>query len=255
MKAKARYEPLCDAADGQRFRVRAEILDNSEDYITVQMGCYLEGVVNLPWAEYSSADLEIRYGSQLDLARKIRTMVRRSLERLGFELDARTAMQYRGTAEETQLLMSNKEWKSLLERQPAKPVRSTRPNPPGPMAPVPAPKAPVGYYDQQSADASRLMEEQFRKLFPGDNPIVPWGDSESVTDSIPQASAQVPPPSQQRGTRTPTDAAHGRSSSSAAGGGAYHAPPPSDPGMTPRVPAPKGPGPVNIPAPTTSGGR
>jgi hypothetical protein len=247
MKAKSRYEDLCDVVDGQRFRVRAEILDNSEDYITVQMGCNLPGVVTLPWAEYSSADLEIRYGSSLDLARKVKMMIRRSVERLAITLDVQSALQLRGTDAEKRLLMSSKEWKSLKERQPVQPVQPTR-SVAGPLyAGGPPATGGPGYYANASAAASEEMNRRFLQLFPGDQgPARNWADSE--VSSVPESSAPVPPPSQQRGTSTSSEVAHGRVSSASSvlnpGGGI---PPP-------HIPAPKGAGPGFVPAPTTSRG-
>jgi hypothetical protein len=253
MKAKSRYEDLCDAVEGQRFRVRAEILENNEDYITVEMGCNLEGVIRLPWQEYASATLEIQYGSKLDLARKVKTMIRRSTERLGYQLDVRSAVALRGSAEESQLLMSNKEWKSFQERQPRGIPRAglhglgSNLPPVAPSAPAAPPNGGVsltgvpGYYAQASAEASRMMEQKFQSLFPNESgPSQQWDEVEESSSSRP--GSVVPPPTQQRGSTILAESAHGRN-----GGNAVHEESP------PRVPVPKGP-PVFIPAPTTNRG-
>jgi hypothetical protein len=247
IKAKSRYEELCDSADNQRFRVRAEILDNSEDYITVQMGCNMRGVITLPWAEYSSADLEIRFGSQLDLVRKVKMMMRRSVERLGYSLGIQDALDMRGTADADQLLMSNKEWKALSEQPVAPAIRVQRP-----VAPqVPPPSGGTGYYAQSSAEASRVMNERFQALFPGDAGIAQDWASQESTDSNLRPSV-LPPPTQQRGSRDDVEAAHGQKRGNPAGGGKN--PITRTPSVV-HVPSPSTGPPVSIPAPTTTGGR
>jgi hypothetical protein len=258
----SRYGDVCDAVDGQRFRVRAEILDNHEDYITVQMGCYLEGVITLPWAEYSSATLEIQWGSRLDLARKVKTMIRRSADRLGYSITAADALRLRGSDEETHLLMSNKEWRSLNERPQAHGPLTGRNRPAAapvqPFPPAPAAGRGSGYYAQSSAEASRVMSEQFAQMFPGEPGPAQWAD-EGTNVPSPHVSA-TPPPSQQRGSQDTVEAAHGRgASSSSTGGGALLQPGLGNPqshALTPmvNVPGPTGTGPGFVPAPTTSGG-
>jgi hypothetical protein len=254
MKAKARYEDLCDSVDGHRFRVRAEILDNREDYITVEIGCELQGVISLPWAEYSTATLEIAYGSRLDLARKVKMMIRRSPERLGYDLDVVSALAMRGTDGEAHLLMSNKDWKSLNETSPIKvgrlPVRQVAPVPvSAPVAPLRAPTSSgSGFNAQSAADARRIMEERFEQLFPGDSQSDDWSSPQGQQAPV-YGPPAVPPPSQQRGTGVHTPTAHGRGPSQTGMGDKTRN---SDHGQ---VPAPTGPGQVlNVPLPTTRSG-
>jgi len=232
MSLRNRYEDICDAPDahGNRFRVRAEILLSGEEYYTVEIGCVVQGVLNLPWAEYGSADLEIRFGSQIDRARSIKTMVRRSSDRLGREINIADALLLEGTDASRRLLMSNKEYSKLpaAERLGAKLPQSSA--------------GVLGFNAQRAVNASAQMQQQLHHSLnqqggvPLNPPDVPghqnWAEETSAQATLRQSAAAPPPPTQQRGGQASGDA---------------HA-------STTHVPVPSGPE-RRAPLPSSSGGR
>lgn len=254
VRIKNRYADLCDdpGLTGNRFRVRAEILPGGEDYMTVEMGCHIQGVIALDWSEYGSADLEIRFGSQLELARKLKTMVRRSSDRLGYPLDIPSAQAILGTPAESRLLMSNSEFSRLpaAERLAARPQVGRQV--------VHAQPAPSFYARQADAAASAMAQEVLlRQSQPGPSvqayaPLndggvsLPWADEMnqqgSSTNGRSGAPAQTPHSNNESGllatpgsrVATPHDAPKGRA-----------------------PPVPSGPPLRQVPAPSTvsTGGR
>lgn len=125
--------------------------------MTVEMGCHVPGVITLDWSEYGSADLEIRYGSQLELASKLKSMVRRSSDRLGYQLDIQSAQAILGTPAERRLLMSNSEFSRL----PAAERLVNRPRAVDQQA-VQAQPAP-GFYARQADAAASAMSTEFTR--------------------------------------------------------------------------------------------
>jgi hypothetical protein len=125
--------------------------------MTVEMGCHIEGVIALAWAEYGSAELEIRYGSQIELASKLKSMVRRSTDRLGYQLDIQGARALLGTPAERRLLMSNSEFSRLPAAERLAGRQRAAPQPV-----VQAQHAP-GYYARSADAAASAMAAEFTR--------------------------------------------------------------------------------------------
>jgi len=151
-----RYEPLCsEIPDGKRFRVRGEILSEKEDYFTVEFHCKIPGIINLEWAEYSSADLEFRFGTQIKLVELVLTAIRRSPERLGYELTYSTALLVKKekSADWNRLMMPSKGYKALPREDRAQPAAKQA------SPPVQGKKSDSrSYYSNRDEEARLAME-------------------------------------------------------------------------------------------------
>jgi len=185
-----RYRPICsEPPSGQRFRVRGEILPDGEDYFTVEFHCKMEGVIDLPWAEYSSADLQIRYGSALGLVRQVHTAVRRAPERLGIDINVYTALKMRGKPSWDRLQMSSKDFKALPreERERVVQVETPKPRTQG--------SSSKGFYEaraasaksEMEAEASRPTEHSRVESFGSDHSRESWSDQVEREIPLPKA--------------------------------------------------------------------
>jgi len=111
------YKPLCNVepTGAQRFRVRGEILPHGEDYFTIEFGCKVDQIIDLPWGEYPSMELQIRYGSAIELTKLVQIAVRRS-DRIGREsLSVAEALRLKRSDPHLwgRLMMSAKDFKNL----------------------------------------------------------------------------------------------------------------------------------------------
>lgn len=114
IKLTQRYRGSATEDSSNVFRVRAEILYSGEEYYTVNFGCSIgNGLISVPWKEYPSAELEIKFGKVIERADAVQTAVRRSSDRLGRELTAEEAVSLEGTEIFRFLLKSSKDFKSL----------------------------------------------------------------------------------------------------------------------------------------------
>jgi len=204
------YKDLCDAATGDnRFRVRAEILPNSEEYITIEMGCNVPGIIEMPWKERSSSDVEIRYGSQLERYRNVLMIIRRSNDRLGYQLDTRGAVGILGTDAAKRLLMSNKDFNKLPrdQRDPREggvPLLASRREAPTSFrdSNYRGNSGSSNYYQRASAEAAEAMAAQAASRHPRR-----WSDEMDEVDPRPglqetsrQSAARAPILEQRAGT-------------------------------------------------------
>lgn len=220
--------------------------------MTVEMGCHIPGVIALDWSEYGSADLEIRFGSQLELARKLKTMVRRSSDRLGDPLDIPSAQAILGTPAESRLLMSNTEFSRL----PAAERLANRPQVGRQPAPVQA--APSFYARQAEAAASAMAQEvllrqsQSGPSVPTYAPLndggvsLPWADEMNHQGSLAQSQSGMP-----------AQAPHSNNESGRTAPPVNRVATPHDVPKGRALPAPSGPPLRQVPVPSTvsTGGR
>jgi len=202
---RERYEPLCSPPPvGKRFRVRAEILPDGEDLFTVELHCQLEGVINLPWAEYTSADLQIRYGSELELYESVQKAIRRAPERVGREISAYDALEAKRDHPKTiwaRLLMSSKEYKNLPREE-----REA-----GVGRPQPA-MSSGGYHQTRSDEARASMERTFRRsqVPPEDPKRRSWSDEVEDEIPLPPASGKTRADAPFTEQRVPVPSSSGR---------------------------------------------
>lgn len=251
LRLREKYSSLCgDAPEGHRFRVRAEILPNGEDYMTVEMGCHVDGYLTIPWAEYASTDLEIRFGSQLERISSVQIMVRRSPDRLGYALSIPQALRIpKDSADYRRLLLSNKEFSRLPAQERS--VRNVAPSVPPP---------PPSYYERESERARSEMnrlasdyhastgapipEESRRPPHPsGEGPRTrnestrprSWSDEMDEEASSTAAQSRTPAPilEQRAGGST-----YGNDSTASQSSQVRAMPTPTTRGVTPQAPAP-----------------
>jgi hypothetical protein len=195
LELTARYKPLCgDVPEGHRFRVRGEILSDREDYFTVEFHCVMPGVINLPWAEYSSAELLIRHGPALELAEQVQKAVRRCPDRMGREITVSQAANLRVSRPDVwkRLTMSSKDYKSLPKEE-----RTSRQGDPDERVPLPRPRG-EGHYERRAEEARQVMDREVRNRASAVRPAEASPDrlswSDEVDEEIPLPSRPVRAP-------------------------------------------------------------
>jgi len=195
LKLRARYEPSSmSPPENGRFRVRGEVLPHGENYFTVEMGCIVKGVINMPWGEYPSSELEIRWGSKLELARLVLLAVNRSQDRIGKETSPESALRIKAERPDLWkiLTMSAKDYKSLPREdreQGILPVRGQ------PKKAVPQSS---GFYSSSSEKAKREMETISRERARNSLNRRSWSDEVDEDIPLPHPGQTQAPPSQQR---------------------------------------------------------
>jgi len=234
LKLTEKYKSLCSSPpEGKRFRVRAEILLSGEEYLTVEMSCQVANVIQLPWAEYGSAELEIRYGSQLERLRTVLMMVRRAPGRLGkIGYNLTDAVRDLGTPTEKWLSLSGKDydkksseerkaWGSAVRPQSTK-LSSDTPN-----------KVPPSYNKMREDNAAKEMAYQL-KLGQRD-----WSgeDEDRVPSSIAQGNS-VGPHSEKRPLSSLGNGVEARLPPRASSSAGEAPPRPTTSGQERRVPPP-----------------
>jgi hypothetical protein len=150
IKLTERYRSVCDESDSHRFRVRAEVLFSGEEYFTVDFGCSINGLIDVPWKEYPSTELEIQFGRKIERAQHILTAVRRAPDRIGRAISVSHALSMEKSGVFQILLKSSKDYKSISQE-----TRDAYKGVVAPAQPPPLPKK------SEAALAKALMEETF----------------------------------------------------------------------------------------------
>jgi hypothetical protein len=176
VKLSETYRGVCDEPVGNhRFRVRAEVLLSGEEYYTIEFGCVIENLVQVPWGEYSSADLEIKFGAQVERAKHLKTMVRRSSDRLGRKISFQEALRLEGSDIGKNLLLSNKDY-SNLSREARDSIKESQAvvNPPAAQNRGSEGSKSLPYYEARAAEAKLQMQKEASKP---PSPTKRWSDS------------------------------------------------------------------------------
>jgi len=281
-RLRALYEGSATSPpEGMRFRVVAELLSTGEIAYLITIGCEIPGVVSLPWAEYSSVDLELRFKSLLNLSSEIQTAVRRAPDRLGRVIDPSEASRMRGTKEWDTLLLSGSSYgkvpaaarlamKGLTAPAPGSTTRTPAGTTRLPVAQPPVYSASPPMPAQDWADEVNEEAELVRALpISGPKRASPPGNQAATAYSPPQATPGAATYAALSPGWKPAASAHnaprlGNGLGSAtmvapASSTARPSPPPAVPlpqsVMPAAVPLPSTRGPVkSVPAPTTVAG-